>query len=164
MKSSLFLLLSLLFAFLSCSDPKAEPASAEPAAPVQTQENYLPDLPAMTGEDFNWFVVNCTGIDYIMSSPDFSMSVSGQNDVRGDLGGISQNPVRRPKSCKSIGIIIYKSGSDRMFLGDLYADENCQYIVFRKDDKELYANALSAEGYQRFVNVFNQLKNMNQPK
>ena len=51
-----------------------------------------------------------------------------------------------------------------MFLGDLYADENCQYIVFRKDDKELYANALSAEGYQRFVNVFNQLKNMNQPK
>jgi hypothetical protein len=164
MKSSLILLLSVVFTFLSCSDQKTEPASAEPAAPVKTEVNYLPDLPAMTGEDFNWFVVNCTGIDYIMSSPDFSMSVNGQQDVRVDLGGISQNPVRRPNNCKSIGLVIYKSGSDQMFVGDLFADENCQYIVFKKDNKELYANALSAEGYQRFVNVYDQLNNMNQPK
>jgi hypothetical protein len=164
MKSSLIMSMAVLFAIFGCAEQKTAETNAEPAAPVQTEGGYLPDLPAMTGEDFNWFVVNCTGIDYIMSSPDFSMSVSGQNDVRGDLGGISQNPVRRPNNCKSIGIIIYKSGSDRMFLGDLYADENCQYIVFKKDDKELYANALSAEGYQRFVNVFDQLKNMNQPK
>lgn len=164
MKPSLFIYLFVLILFAACGEQETASSATEPGTEVKSETSYLPDLPAMIGEDFNWFVVNCTSIDYIMSKPDFSMSVSGQQDVRGDLGGISQNPVRRPSSCKSIGMIFYKSGADRMFEADLFADENCQYIVFKKDNKELFANALSAEGYQRFVNILNQIKNMNQPK
>lgn len=159
MKSILISSLFLLVAFFSCTDRKAESSNTEP---VQREVNFMPDLPAMTGEEFNWFVVNCSGIDYMINTPDFSMSVSGQENIRADLGGISQNPVRRPESCKSIGLVIYKSGAEIMFVGDLYADENCQYVVFKKDNQEMYANELTPEGYQRYVNVLSEVKAKNQ--
>lgn len=161
MSSKLLSSLIVLLVFISCGEQK--PNDETPAL-ISGQTEYLTDLPALTGEEFNWFVVNCTSIDYNMLTPDFSMSISGQQDVRGDLGGISQNPVRRPPTCKPIGMIFYKSGADRMFEADLFADSVCQYIVFKKDNQELYANALHPEGYQRFVNVLNQIKNMNQPQ
>lgn len=161
MKTKLLSFLVVLIVSVSCGEQTTNSTDDTPA-PITGQTEFLTDLPALTGEEFNWFVVNCTSIDYIMTTPDFSMSVNGQQDVRGDLGGISQNPVRRPPMCKSIGMIFYKSGADRMFEADLFADSLCQYIIFKKDNQELYANALTAEGYQRFVNVLHQIKSMNQ--
>lgn len=138
--------------------------STEPSISVQGNQNKIPGVPA---EVLQKLLDECTFIDYIFHTLPFSLSQSedpsiDQNilftDYNRPLGSI-------PQGCRPIARKFFKIGGEFAYDVDVYFSKDCQFYVFVKDNKPLYANYMTQEGinfYNKMISMVNAQTGQNQ--
>lgn len=163
MKSQIFFFLGLLF-FAACkpesrsgsttdSSEASTPATNQPSAPA-VAENF-PQLPI---ETLRTLVAECDHIDFTMYNPQLSMSQEMPEVVKATIQHISEAPATHNTANKPNGHVFYQSKGQTLLDADIYLLKEKSYLVFYKDGKPAYANAMAPQGVAFYDNIFSRLK------
>ncbi len=102
----------------------------------------------------------CDYVDYLFYESNFSMSMNNQASIRSTLTHVSEKVPVLNTPCKSMGRIFYEINGETEIEAEIYFSNECQYFVFMKDNKRLYANNITADGVAHFNNIFKQASQM----
>jgi len=153
-----FLSFSLLLALMSCNTPPTEKTETK-SAPVKTvvAAEKLPSIPvAILQKLFD----NCDYVDYLFYETNFSMSMNNKGSIQQTLTHVSQTVPVLDNTCKSIGRVFYEINGETEIEAEIYFSDKCQYFVFMKDNKRIYANNITPDGVAHFQNIFKQASAM----
>ncbi|HEB61832.1 MAG TPA: hypothetical protein ENI82_01655 [Bacteroidetes bacterium] len=161
MLKKIYFILFVFTIFAACnSNSNNNSGNETPPPPVATNtptQNIamLPKLPKAEADNL-WN--NCTYVDLVFYNLPFSMSIDNQPGIRSNLIMIANKQISQNPACKSIGRVIYQIDGAIVLEADMFYGEGCNYFVFYKDKKAVYANSMTAEGIQYFTNVMTQVK------
>lgn len=159
MKLNLAILIFLSCFIFSCEQPTAN--NNKPATVVNTPPQVGEKLPSITVDIMQKLFDQCDYVDYLFYESNFSMSMNNKQSIQQTLTHVSEKvPVINP-NCKSIGRVFYEINGNTEIEAEIFFSKDCQYFVFMKDQKRIYANNLTADGVTHFNNVFSQAKKMN---
>lgn len=146
-----------IFAACNSTDNSGNEQTTPPptvAAPTQS----IPILPKLPKADADFLWNNCTYVDLVFYNLPFSMSIDNQAGIRSNLIMIANKQISQNPACKSIGRVIYQIDGKIILEADMFYGDGCNYFVFYKDKKAVYANSMTAEGIQYFTNIMTQVK------
>ncbi len=125
---------------------------------VSTPVNQVTSLPSISFEEMKEIHEQCDFIDFIFYKFDFSMSVNARTNVQKIVGFVTPNiPALNPE-CQPTGRIFFQKNGELMIEADMYFDDVCQYFVFYKDGKQVYANDMAPQGKAYFKQVFSRVQ------
>lgn len=157
MKSPLFVL-SLILLLAACkpdSSSKSSTSSDTSAAAAQAVE--YPQLPI---ETLRTLVAECDHIDFTMYRPQLSMSQDMPEVIKMTLGHISELPAVHNTANQPNGHVFYQAKGETLLDADLYILKDKSYLVFYKDGKPAFANAMTSDGVAFFDNIFSRMQQM----
>ena len=102
----------------------------------------------------------CNYVDYLFYESDFSMSMNNKQSIQQTLSHVSEQVPTLDPNCKSIGRVFYEIDGNTEIEAEIYFSNACQYFVFIKDKKRVYANNITADGVAHFNNIFSQARKM----
>jgi hypothetical protein len=154
----LFVLSLLLF---SCSQPTESKSETQNDV---LSTNALPKagkkLPSITIAILEKLFNECNYVDYLFYDSNFSMSITNVGSIRQTLAHIAeQTPTINP-NCKPIGRVFYEIQGNTEIEADIFLNNQCQYYIFYKDNKQIYANNLTADGVAHYNSIFQQARKM----
>lgn len=160
MKLTFSLITFCFFCFASCSAPTDTPKNStsnpEPEAAVQKATQ----LPSISMELMQKLYDKCDYVDYLFYESDFSMSMNNKGSIQQVLTHVSEGvPLINP-NCKSIGRVFYEIEGNTEIEAEIFFSNQCQYFVFMKDQKQIYANNITPDGVAHFNNIFKQASQM----
>ncbi len=147
-----WIFLCCMVSIMSCGEKVPKPADNAEIMPFANQ------LPAMPAVEIERMRLNCTGIDYTFIEHGFSMSIDEREDIVQDFMIIGDVPPQINTQCKLMGMIFYKQGQERFYDAELYFSDQCQYMIFMKDGKQVYANQLSPDGVAQFQGILEYIE------
>lgn len=130
---------------------------------VPQQNNGTPADPVdpMPIEEIRWMIENIDQIDYEYDNMPISMALSEKGAVQNNVSYISPSVQWDiPTGCKPIGRQLFYSKANLIYEADLYFDNQCRFLVFKKDGKKVFQNKISKHGQKFYENVFSQVTNM----
>lgn len=124
-------------------------------------------IPGVPREVLEKLFNECTSIDYIFHTLPFSLSQDEVPSIQQNVTYIDYNkPLGTiPTQCKAFARKFYKIGAEIVYDVDVYFSEGCQFYVFVKDNKPVYANYMTADGvafYNKIINMVNAQTTPNQ--
>ena len=163
MLKKIYFVLFVLSIFVACTsnnnstnNQQTNPPTTSTPAPAATQN--IPLLPKLPKAEADNLWNNCTYIDLVFYDLPFSMSVDNQPGIRSNLIMIANKQVSQNPNCKSIGRVIYQVDGNIVMEADMFYGEGCNYFVFYKNDKPVYANSMTADGVKYFTNILTKVK------
>ena len=156
MKLNLSLFTVCFFILVSCNAPSTEQASSENT----TQANSGQKLPSITLEIMQKLFDKCDYVDYLFYDTNFSMSMNNKASIQQTLTHVAENVAVLDPNCKSIGRVFYEIEGQTEIEAEIYFSNQCQYFVFMKNQKPIYANNITAAGVTHFNNIFKQAEQM----
>ena len=88
------------------------------------------------------------------------MSMNNKGSIQQILTHVSQTVPVIDNSCKSIGRVFYEINGETEIEAEIYFSDKCQYFVFMKNNKRIYANNITPDGVAHFQNIFKQASGM----
>lgn len=155
-----YFLIFCFFCFASCgtTTDNKDSTAKKPAEKVVAQTSA--QLPSITVELMQKLYDKCDYVDYLFYESDFSMSMNNKGSIQQTLTHVSEGvPVLNP-NCKSIGRVFYEIEGNTEIEAEIFFSNECQYFVFMKDQKQIYANNITGDGVAHFNNIFEQAKKM----
>jgi hypothetical protein len=104
---------------------------------------------------------NCHSIDYIFKNMNFSLNMTEKDAILQNIGFIDINaPMQHiPAECKPIGRKFFKLPNAEEYSVDVYLTSNCRFYVFvDKDNKPIFANKMTEQGIQYYINTAKQAR------
>jgi len=153
--------LALLIAcsFVACKNsPEQKPATTVAPPPPAPTAKYQSNLPVIPPAEIEALYTNCDFIDYTFYDPKLPMSISLDeiSSIRSTFNHIAQqSPFEGAPNCKPFGRIFYQSKGEYIMEAEFYFTEGCAHLVFLKDGKPAYANAMTEAGKTFFANNIN---------
>ena len=147
----LFIIVSLLSVFFSCghSDNKTTTTATQQTATA---------LPSISFEEMKEMYEQCDFIDFIFYQFDFSMSVNAKTNIQKIVGFVAPEIPTINPNCQPTGRIFFQKNGETMIEADMYFNDICQYFIFFKDGKQVYANSMSPQGKVYFNTVFSRVQ------
>ncbi len=142
---------------LSCQNNDKSPKTPPHIAPQvpQLQEVPYPQAPNDLLEDI---ARRGDYIDYLFYRFPISMNRDGNDKVREGLMQLVRQTPRTYPGCQADGRVFFQSQGQVIVEADLFIQEGCFYMLFYKDGKPAYANALSPDAIQFFSNITQQFR------
>lgn len=144
----------LTLAVISCRQPSTD-KSAQKQETVNPPASTFSTLPV---ETLRTLVAECDYIDLIVYNPSFSMSQSEAASIQATLqqigeGAPAHNPANQP-----FGRIFYQSKGETLLEADVYLGQTGSYFVFYQDKKQAFANVMTPQGINFYLNIINRLQ------
>jgi len=151
--------LGVLFLFKDKFQSQADPVAANPPSPVEVAPttNQLPKIP---NEEGRYLYENCTYVDVTFNKLPFSMSIDNKPGIQSNLALIDAGapaPILNAQ-CQALGTIYYDVNAKTVLAADIMYGDGCNYFVFKKDGKPVYANRMTSEAVTYFTNIITQVK------
>ena len=156
------ILIAIAFLLFSCGQsPGANSETNSSPNITSVNSNQASEkLPSIGIDLMQKLFDKCNYVDYLFYESDFSMSMNNQQSIQQTLTHIAEQvPTLNPK-CKSIGRVFYEIDGNTEIEAEIYFSNDCQYFVFIKDQKRVYANNITADGVAHFNNIFSQARKM----
>jgi hypothetical protein len=153
MKGTLYLILTIIgMSAIGCNN-KQKPENTAKGPTVE--QSAIPGVPA---DVIQKLLDECTYIDYIFHTLPFSLSQNEDPSIDQNILFTDFNrPIGKiPAGCKPIARKFFKIGGEFAYDVDVYFTNGCQFYVFVKDNKPLYANYMTQEG----INFYNKMISM----
>lgn len=165
MKLNFAVLIFILFLVFSCSKPAENKNEIQnDVLSTNALQKAGEKLPSITLDILEKLFNECNYVDYLFYDSNFSMSISNVGSIRQTLSHIAeQTPTINP-NCKPIGRIFYEIQGNTEIEADIFLNNQCQYYIFYKDNKQIYANNLTAEGVAHYNSIFQQARKMDKKK
>jgi hypothetical protein len=144
----------LALAALSCSQPSTDKSAQNGGTSSPPASNFS-TLPV---ETLRTLVAECDYIDLIVYNPSFSMSQSEAASIQATLqqigeGAPAHNPANQP-----FGRIFYQSKGETLLEADVYLGQTGSYFIFYQDKKQAFANVMTTQGVNFYLNIINRLQ------
>ena len=153
--------MSFLF-FSACNSPAPEKTTESPAKNIEAKTSQaVENLPSITIEIMKKLYEQCDYVDYLFYESNFSMSMNSKPSIQQTLTHVSEGVPKLNPNCKSIGRVFYEIQGNTEIEAEIYFSDECQYFVFMKGNKKIYANNITGDGVAHFNNIFDQAKNLN---
>ncbi len=162
MKLNFAILIFIPFLFLSCGQSTGttgETNSNTSTTPVSANQ-ATEKLPSIGIDLMQKLFDQCNYVDYLFYESDFSMSMNNKQSIQQTLSHVSEQVPTLDPNCKSIGRVFYEIDGNTEIEAEIYFSNACQYFVFIKDKKRVYANNITADGVAHFNNIFSQARKM----
>jgi len=156
------LIVPIVFLAMIASGCKTETpkSSSTPVTAVDTKPTATAlkfDLPPLPIEVYTRLFEEATYVDYIFYDLPFSVSQSEKPSIQANVLMIDQSEIKiMAPECKPIGREFFHFDGEIEWEADLYFTKDCLGYVFLKDQKPIYANAISAKGGEFYSNLINQ--------
>jgi hypothetical protein len=144
----------LSFAALSCSQPSTD-KSAQNRETTTTPASSFSTLPV---ETLRTLVAECDYIDLIVYNPSFSMSQSEAASIQATLQQIGDGVPAHNPSNQPFGRIFYQSKGETLLEADVYLGQTGSYFIFYQDKKQAFANVMTTQGVNFYINIINRLQ------
>lgn len=149
------LLLSFCILLYSCGDSSKKAESVVTSAPNQK----VISLPSLPFDIRKKLMTECDFIDYIFKTLPVSASFGPEQGLIANLTFISDEVVGPVNiSCLPIARKMFQVKGNIEIEADVYYGEGCNYYVFIKDGKELYANKMTKEGVTFYAGVIRSVQ------
>lgn len=115
--------------------------------------------PSLTNDIMKNLAANCDYIDYIFYDLPISISQDNKKAIISNLNFLSREvPSIMPSACKPMGRKFFHIDGEIILEADVYfnQDEGCFFYVFYENGKKTYANKISSDGVNFYLNVFGQ--------
>lgn len=86
--------------------------------------------------------------------------MNNKASIQQTLTHVAENVAVLDPNCKSIGRVFYEIEGQTEIEAEIYFSNQCQYFVFMKNQKPIYANNITAAGVTHFNNIFKQAEQM----
>lgn len=153
MKANLYLIFTfIVISAIGCNNKqKSENGVKGPSV----EQSIIPGVPA---EVIQKLLDECTYIDYIFHTLPFSLSQSEDPSIDQNILFTDFNrPLGKiPSGCKPLARKFFKIGGEFAYDVDVYFTNGCQFYVFVKGNKPLYANYMTQDG----INFYNKMISM----
>ena len=156
--SFFILLLALMWACNQSQNTPNTPQNTPAPPPPQAAPPAQPSLPKLDQAEADYLWNNCTYVDLVFYSLPFSMSIDNQGGIRNSLQNIANSAVVQQPQCKSIGRLVYQVDGNIVMEADVFYGDGCNYFVFYKDNKPVYANKMTSQGITYFTNILTKVK------
>ena len=143
----------LIVFFGGCGNPTSNTENDELQS-VTSDATEGPSYPSITQEEMIDLFNRCDYVDYIFYDFSFSISQGEKPAIQAALNHVSKSIAKINTNCKPIGRIFYQIEGVNVLEADIYFAEGCQYYLFYKDQKPVYANELSPAGVAFYQSVF----------
>jgi hypothetical protein len=150
-----WLLLSSLLglSIFSCSPQKTEKVTQgtepKPAAAA------FATLPL---ETLRTLVAECDYIDLIVYNPSFSMSQSEPASIQATLQQIGEAAPVHQANNQAFGRIFYQAKGETLLEADVFLSQAGSYFIFYQDKKQAFANIMTPQGVNFYINILNRLQ------
>lgn len=146
MKNSIYFILSLVF-LLGCADDNKPQKAAENA-------NSIINLPPLPEQERMDLFSKTLAIDIITYKLNISLSYNDASSIREMVSFITPNQGVWTKGCEAAGRISFMTREGIGQEAELVIHQGCKALVWMKDGKMAYMNALTDEGLEfmtRFI-------------
>ena len=147
------LLILLLISSCRPSGEKKEAIQEVPPAGSMAGESY-PTVPDSLMQKL-W--ERCDYIDFIFYQLNFSLSPDQKTDIQKSVEHIAASAPAIQAACKPVGRVFYQIEGENVLEGDIYFSPECQYFIFYRDGKKVYANAMTPQSIQFYERVFSMV-------
>ena len=153
-------LLSILFCALClCISCKTDPANQPATTTSSSQANRLSSTKGITADYVQLIADSCSHVDMIFNDYPISISQTEESAIISDLTYLSPTTVETiPAGCKPLGRKVYNGNGRILIEADLYFSENCHFMVFIQNEKELFGNQLNQQGITFYTNLLQQVQ------
>lgn len=161
-----YLYVLLVIAFFSCKNEKnatetKTPVMADTAqtSTTKTEEQSIfnPEYPGITVEEMKVLFSKCDAVDYVFDELPFSINMTEKGAIQNNLAAIANEPCACDyKKSNHLGREHLMIEGDIVWIVDIYLDQNCGCYTFSKDNKVMYANAITAKGKSFYAKLINQ--------
>ncbi|MBT8221087.1 MAG: hypothetical protein KJP00_14760 [Bacteroidia bacterium] len=146
--------LLMIFTFLTLS---AQCKSDKPQETTNTETSVEEtDLPLLPSEDLQNLYANATHVDYTFYHYSFSMSYDNQKSIRSVLNFVNQNSSVHDVNCAPLCRMIFLQNGQIIMEAELFVSENCAHYVWYLENQKKYANVMSPQGKQHYLQIINQ--------
>ncbi len=150
----LFLIALLGFGCQQTAPPEEQPAAATAPAPTAN----VTTLPAYPLDSIKYLFDKTDYIDYVFYHENFSLNQSEKPAIQSSIAGISPEAVGLNPICKPIGRIFFQIAGVNAAEADIYLQDECVAYVFMRDNRPAYANKMTQQLLQFYVNIFAQVQ------
>ncbi len=141
---SALLISGLLMTGCKTNEPEKKKSASLPAPPLTFLDKIFKE------SDY---------IDYMFDDFSFSVSVSDEKSVKGNVGYLSVNAVEDLTCTKPIGTVYFQANGEHICIARSYYGNGCAYFILQdKNNKPLYACQMSDSGKKFFKQIIEQTK------
>lgn len=161
---SLRAFLTLLLPLLLCTCGPASdnsvtadttPPPPPPTAAVDRGETPYPNIPF---ERLQYIYDNATYLDATFYDLPISINQKEQSQIRSTLSGVGNEAMNYAPTCKAIGHIWFQINGENVEEADIYFQDPCAGYVWYDDGKPAYSSALTEQGANFYLSIFQSVK------
>lgn len=118
---------------------------------VAPDTGMLPLLPFDTAKAV---IEKCDYIDLIFYNYGISINISEPNNAKGVASSLMSTQLPPNMNCRQgFGFVSFQGNGETLAEAQIYFQQGCTYLVFRKGDSNLYVCAISNKGIQFLNNI-----------
>lgn len=159
---SISILLLIGLSIISC---KQEPRGVQPEPDTNTQKEVVKpqetkiSYPMIDQATMTEIASKCTQVDYIFYNLPISLNQSKPEAIRKNImfiGGAGVSGI--PAGCRPMGRKFFAGDGETIIEADMYLNPElgCAFYIFHVDGKPKFANMMTQEAVNFYMNVFQQ--------
>lgn len=147
-RSTLALLLAVIFC--ACA-PSSKTEEAAATVPATTVENLT--YPSIDFDRLVYLWENATYMDATFYTLPISINQSELDQIKQTIATVGEDPLILPSTCKAAGHIWFQVNGVNVEEADIYFSPGCVGYVWYEDKKPAYSNMMTEGGVQFYNNI-----------